>query len=56
MPLTPKDRVKGGLAVANKYGSKYMSKIGKKGKKKQMSHSASFASKNVRNSPIVRPI
>lgn len=36
MPLTKKDREKGGHAVVRKYGSAYMSHLGKKGRKKQL--------------------
>lgn len=36
MGLTDKDRVKGGQAVYKRYGSKYMSKLGKRGRKKQL--------------------
>lgn len=36
MPLTQKDRVAGGQAVHKIYGSAYMRKIGKKGRKKQL--------------------
>lgn len=36
MGLTKADKSKGGSQVARKYGSIYMSKLGKKGRKKQL--------------------
>ena len=36
MPLTQADRVKGGKTVAQLKGREYMSKIGKRGRKKQL--------------------
>lgn len=36
MGLQQKDRVAGGKAVHKKYGSEYMRKLGKKGRKKQL--------------------
>lgn len=36
MGLTPKDRKAGGQAVLEKYGTEYMRKLGKKGRKKQL--------------------
>lgn len=36
MGLTLADKKRGGKAVAQKYGSEYMRRIGKKGRKKQL--------------------
>ena len=38
MGLTDKDRKAGGQAVHKKYGSDYMRKLGKKGRKKQLAN------------------
>jgi hypothetical protein len=36
MALTKEDKSKGGKAVARKYGSDYMRRLGKKGRNKQL--------------------